>query len=351
VSDTVPRLVTERMIAALRRGTVPWHKPWQAGAGRPRSMSTGQPYRGVNVFLLGMTAAEEGYGSPFWGTYRQIGDLGGQVRKGEQSTLVVFWKRVQIEHRDPQTGDPTIKQLPVLRYYRVFNAAQADHLPERCYPAPGEHTEIAEPQAVLDGYLAGGPKLVHAAGDRADYHPATDTIRLPPRAQFRTAEGYYATAFHEAGHSTGHPARLNRPGIAAFDHFGSERYAREELVAQMTSAILCAQTGTDTPEIFDNSASYIAGWLCALNDEKRLVITAAAQAQRATDLIVGPEREAAKDRQQRSRSPTPRQQICDAEPGNTAPSDGQPRGHSRPSDQSRPLQAAERSGDWQAEVG
>jgi antirestriction protein ArdC len=294
MSDTVHRIVTERMIAALGRGTVPWRKPWQAAAGRPRSMGTGQPYRGVNVFLLGLTAAEQGYGSPFWGTYRQIGDLGGQVRKGEHSTLVVFWKQAQAEQRDPQTSKVTVRQLPVLRYYRVFNATQADHLPERFHPAPGEHSEIGQPQAVLDGYLTRGPKLVHVAGDRADYHPATDTIHLPLRSQFRTAEGYYATAFHEAGHSTGHPTRLGRPGIAAFDHFGSDKYAREELAAQMSSSILCAQTGIEDPEIFDNSVGYIAGWLSALNHDTRLVITAAAQAQRACDLINQAEREPAK---------------------------------------------------------
>jgi antirestriction protein ArdC len=295
VSDTVHRIVTERMIAALERGTVPWRKPWQAAAGRPRSMGTGAPYRGVNVFLLGLTAAEQGYSSPFWGTYRQIGDLGGQVRMGERSTLVVFWKRADVEHRDPDTGEVTLKQLPILRYYRVFNAAQADHLPERFHPAPGEHSEISEPQAALDGYLADGPKLVHVARDQADYHPATDTIRLPLRSQFRTNEDYYATAFHEAGHSTGHPTRLGRPGIAAFDHFGSDKYAREELVAQMSSSLLCAQTGIDDPETFENSASYIAGWLSALHDDTRLVVTAAAQAQRACDLINQAEREPAKD--------------------------------------------------------
>jgi len=295
VSDTVHRIVTERMIAALERGTIPWHKPWQVGGGRPRSMGTGQPYRGVNVFLLGLTAAEEGYSSPFWGTYRQISDLGGQVRKGEHSTLVVFWKLAQAEQRDPQTGEVTLKQLPVLRYYRMFNATQADQLPERFHPAPGGHSEIAEPQAVLDGYLARGPKLVHVAGDWADYYPATDTIHLPLRSQFRTGEGYYATTFHEAGHSTGHPSRLGRPGIAAFDHFGSDKYAREELVAQMSSSILCAQTGIEDPDIFENSASYIAGWLSALNHDTRLVVTAAAQAQRACDLINQAEREPAKD--------------------------------------------------------
>jgi Zincin-like metallopeptidase len=208
---------------------------------------------------------------------------------------VVFWKQAQAEQRDSQTGELTLKQLPVLRYYRVFNATQANHLPERFHPAPREHSEISGPQAVLDGYLARGPKLVHIAGDRADYHPSTDTIRLPLRSQFRSAERYYATAFHEAGHSTGHPLRLGRPGIADFDHFGSDKYAREELVAQMSSSILCAQTGIEDPEIFENSASYIAGWLSALNHDTRLVVTAAAQAQRGCDVINQAEREPDKD--------------------------------------------------------
>jgi antirestriction protein ArdC len=294
ISDTIHRMVTERMIAALERGTVPWHKPWHAAAGRPRSMSTGQPYRGINLFLLGLTAAEEGYASPYWGTYRQISELGGQVRRGEHSTLVIFWKQAEHAEPDPQTGDLATRQPPVLRYYRVFNAAQADHLPDRFYPAPGQDHEIAAPQQVLGRYLAEGPRLLHVPGDRADYHPASDTIRLPLRSQFSSAEDYYATAFHEAGHSTGHPDRLNRPGIAAFDHFGSGQYAREELAAQMTSSLLCAQTGIDNPEIFGNSARYIAGWLLTLNDDHKLVITAAAQAQRACDLINQPEREPAK---------------------------------------------------------
>ena len=302
MSDTVHRIVTDRMIAALERGTVPWRKPWQS-AGQPRSMSTGQPYRGVNMFLLGMTADEQGYESPFWGTYRQITALGGQVRKGERPALAVFWKKAEIADRDPLTGETTLKQLPVLRYYRVFNAAQSDHLPARFFPQPGEYAEIQEPQDLLDGYLVRGPQLRHMAGDRAAYNPATDTIRLPLRSQFRTPEGYYVTAFHEAGHSTGHPSRLNRPGIADFDHFGSDRYAREELVAQMTSSILCAQTGIDTPETFDNSASYIGGWLSALKGDTRLVVTAAAQAQRACDLIAQAEREAAQGNEQESAVP------------------------------------------------
>jgi antirestriction protein ArdC len=295
MTDTIHQIVTQRMIAALQRGTIPWRKPWHAATGQPRSMSTGLPYRGVNLFLLSLTAGEEGYASPYWATYRQVSTLGGQVRRGERSTLVVFWKKAETEHRDPQTSEVTVRAVPVLRYYRVFNAAQADGLPDRFYPAPGEHQPIAEPQAVLDGYLARGPRLMHMAGDRADYHPATDTIRLPLLAQFRTSGAYYAAAFHEAGHSTGHPHRLNRPGIATFDHFGSGKYAREELIAEMTSSILCTHTGIDTPDTFANSASYIANWLTGLGSDHKLVITAAAHAQRACDLINQSERELARD--------------------------------------------------------
>jgi antirestriction protein ArdC len=303
------------------------------------------------VFLLGLTAAEEGYASPYRGTYRQISELGGQVRRGERSTLVTFWKRAEHAEADPHTGEPATRQLPVLRYYRVFNAAQADRLPGRFYPEPGQDHEITAPQEVLDRYLTEGPKLLHVPGDRADYHPASDTIRLPLRSQFRSAENYYATAFHETGHSTGHPDRLNRPGVAAFDHFGSGQYAREELTAQMTSSVLCVKTGIENPEIFDNSASYIAGWLSALNDDKRLVITAAAQAQHATDLITDPERQPAKDNEQHSRSPASRQQIRDAEPAGTIPGTALPSDYSYLGDRSRPPEAAEQSGDWQAEAG
>ena len=377
MSDTIHRIVTERMIAALQRGTVPWRKPWQATAVQPRSMSTGQPYRGVNPFLLAMTAAEEGYASPYWGTYRQIAELGGQVRKGEHSTLVVFWKKTQTEHRDSQTGELTVRQLPVLRYYRVFNAAQADHLPGQFHPPPGERIQISQPQAVLDRYLADGPQLLHVPGDHADYHPATDTIRLPLRAQFRTAEGYYATAFHEAGHSTGHPARLNRPGITAFDHFGSGKYAREELVAQMTSSLLCAQTGIENPEIFENSASYINNWLTALNNDHRLVITAAAHAQRACDVINQAERQSAMDSERQLETAATGDQHAPAEITASAGSHHGPGGRAAaasehgdladlpsvpvvPESLSRtraaasatePARATTRISDWQAEAG
>jgi antirestriction protein ArdC len=342
MSDTIHRMVAERMIGALERGTVPWHKPWRAADGRATSMTSGQPYRGVNVFLLGLTAAEQGYASRYWGTYPQIAQLGGQVRKGERSTLVVFWKPIEVADRDPHTGEATVRQIPVLRHYRVFNAAQADHLPDRFHSAAGQNPEIIEPQMVLDGYLARGSDLRHLAGGRAAYQPATDTIQLPLRSQFRSAEHYYATAFHEAAHSTGHQSRLNRPGIAAFDHFGSDKYAREELVAEMTSSILCAETGIDHPELFDNSAAYIAGWLSALNHDHNLVVAAAAQAQRAGDLIHQAEREAIRDADDHPEVAA----VADPRDGRNSQAGPRAPATERRSGSAR----AESTGDWDAEA-
>ena len=301
MSDKIYEMVTGRMVAALEAGTVPWAKPWSAAAGRPVSMSSGKPYRGVNVLLLGLAAMEEGYPGPFWGTYRQIAGLGGQVRRGERSTVAVFWKRHELPagsgtadaagELPPDGGEPEARTVPVLRYFRVFNAAQADGLPDRFGELPGGPGVLAGPQEVLDAYLAGGgPELRHVPGDDSFYSPAADAITVPPRAQFTTAEGYYATCFHECGHSTGHRSRLARPEIESFDHFGSGRYAREELVAEMTAAFLLAETGICDEARLGNSAAYIAGWLGALRDDRRLVTVAAGGAQKAADLIMDPSR-------------------------------------------------------------
>jgi antirestriction protein ArdC len=262
-------------------------------------MSTGQPYRGINPFLLGLTAAEEGYPSPYWGTYRQISELGGQVRRGETSVHVVFWKQLQA---DADPGDPApdadsgpIRTVPLLRAFRVFNADQADHLPDRYRAAQTAGPDLAgQPQDVLHGYLAaGGPALVHAAGAGPSYHPARDQITLPAPGQFPGREAYFGTAFHEAAHSTGAPSRLNRPGVATFDHYGSGRYAREELVAEIGGAMLCAATGVATEaSLRDDSAAYIAGWLTALGDDRKLVVVAASQAERAADRVLEPQRQA-----------------------------------------------------------
>jgi antirestriction protein ArdC len=193
---------------------------------------------------------------------------------------------------------------------------------------------------VLDGYLAHGPALRHVAADRAAYQPATDTIRLPQVSQFQSPEHYYATAFHEAAHSTGHQSRLNRPGIAAFDHCGSDKYAREELVAEMTSSILCAETGIDELELFDNSAAYIAGWLSTLDHDQRLVVAAAAQAQRACDLINQAEHEAIRDANHHQEVATAAHYASDSRAGHASPV----------TEHRDPGALVERASDWDAEA-
>ena len=306
--------VTSMMITTLEQGTVPWHKPWTTKAGlttRPASLASRKPYRGTNVWILGLTALTEGYTSPWWGTYGQIAELSGMVkavnpksgrlgwvspdgtprgiRAGEKSTEIVFSKTLRVDDKDtaPTAKNPHPKKtIHILRSFNVFNACQADGLPEKFYgttpvPESAEISELAEPQAVIDAYVASGPSLRHIHQDRAYYTWATDQITLPERNQFDTAAEYYSTAFHEAGHSTGHKSRLNRDAI---DHFGGEKYSAEELVAEMTAAMLCALTGVEG--VFDNSASYIASWVRKLKGDSDLVIHAASQAQAAVDLIL-----------------------------------------------------------------
>ena len=282
--------VTDRIVALMEAGTNPWRKPWAVSGGFPRSIGSGKGYRGINPFLLMVTAAEQGYTSPWWGTYKAIAERGGQVRKGEKGTLVVFWST--FDSKDPAEvdakGNP--RKIFFLKTYRVFNAQQADGLAEQytAEPAPrGEFEAIEACEAVLSGYLARTGIPVAHGGNRAAYSPAADTIVLPDRDAFTGGSAeYYGTAFHEAAHSTGHAARLNRPELTGFAHFGDSLYSREELVAELTAAMLAGVTGI-APATEDNSAAYLASWAKVLKGDAKLVVQAAAKAQRAADLILG----------------------------------------------------------------
>jgi antirestriction protein ArdC len=288
----VAEVITDKMIAKLEAGTIPWQRSWSSkdgGGGIPLRMSTGHPYRGVNVFLLQLAGLE--YGSPWWGTYKQISERGGQVRKGEHNTLVVFWKLLRKEEQ--VEGKTVTKRIPLLRQYGVFNLEQADWPEGSKKPGGNEPVLVAEDpvaaaEALVAEYLATGPAL-HHGGNQAFYRPATDSVQLPAFASFRSAAEYHSTLFHELTHSTGHDSRLKRDGIAdgTFGPFGSEVYSNEELVAEMGAAILCALAGIEQEAVFNNSAAYIATWLRKLQSDHNLVIRAAAAAQRAVDLVVG----------------------------------------------------------------
>lgn len=292
--------VTEAIIAKLEEGLVPWHRPWAVSADghlqMPTSMSTKKPYRGVNVFLLAM----QGYTSPWWGTYKQITERGGQVRKGEHGTQIVFWRKFEVldgralkqgEYRNLNAEDRKRVQLRFsLKTFTVFNAEQADGL-ESLVPAPiedlpGEFKVIDECDYIAMGYLRseGAPRVEHR-GSRACYSPSADKVTMPPRKSFDGETDYYATLFHELTHSTGHSTRLDRK--EAFGNgFGTEKYSKEELVAEMGAAMLSAVAGI-SDSVLDNSASYVQGWLKAIKGDSKLVVQAAAQAQKAADLILG----------------------------------------------------------------
>lgn len=274
--DSIYAMVTDRIVNLLNQGTVPWHKPW-TGGGAPKSMATGKTYRGINSFILECA----GYASPLWLTIKQVNERGGRVRKGEKGVPVVFWKQWETERRD--TGE--MVRIPLLRYYTVFNAEQCEGL-EGVVPQVQrhEHKPIQEAEQVVAS-MPKRPEIVHREA-RAYYSPILDIVNLPSPDLFELAEEYYSAAFHELTHSTGHESRLARRPSTEARHFGDTAYSREELVAEMGAAFLCGHVGIAERTV-DNSAAYIGGWLKALRDDKKLVVVAAAQAQRAADFILG----------------------------------------------------------------
>ena len=280
--------ITDQMMRLLDEGVAPWRKPWEMLGVRPTSLSTNKPYRGINHLMLWFTAEDRGYSSPYWGTYRQITELNGQVRKGEKGTSVVLWTQVT-DRRAEENGEEDATRW-IVKGFTVFNSEQADWQEGEApvLPEVAERPEVevlAEAEKIVARYLADGPSLSYG-GDRAYYTPSRDAIRMPERNQFSDPHEFYSTLFHEFGHSTGHENRLNREGIIDSHAFGDPVYSREELVAEFTSAFVCAHVGT-MPAALSNSASYIAGWRSKLQDDPQAVVFAASRAQRAADLILG----------------------------------------------------------------
>jgi antirestriction protein ArdC len=260
----------------MQRRNVPWQKPWKARTGLPRNLVSQKPYRGINVFLL----LAMSYESPFWLTFRQALQLGGAVRKGEKSCPVVFWKQTTLE--DKKSGEP--QKIPLLRYYHVFNVAQCDGLKTGTAPGETPVNGIIKPDEIV-AHMPQRPEIKHGMS-RAFYSPREDCVGLPLRERFERAEGYYATLFHELIHATGHESRLNRVTLTEKAGFGSNPYCKEELIAEMGAAFLCGQAEIAERTI-DNSAAYLNGWLDQLRSDKTLIVSSAAQAQKAADFILG----------------------------------------------------------------
>ena len=279
-------IVTEKIINMLESGVVPWRRPWTS-TGLPRNLVSKKPYKGINYFLLSATK----YVSPFWLTYRQAREVGGHVRKGEESTIVIFWKvedsKRSNEDLEVEETDDKNRRRFLLRFYRVFNLEQCE-LPQAVLDKlPKIETYQHDPIEAAERIIANmpNPPEIQYAGSKAFYSPITDRITLPPRELFSSAEEFFGTLAHEASHASGHPKRLNRESIAEAAPFGSPIYAVEELVAEMSAAYLCAEAGI-SPAVLENQAAYVQGWMAKLRGEKRMVVIAAAQAQRAADYIL-----------------------------------------------------------------
>ena len=278
-------VVTDRIIEALEGGHIPWSKPWRSVAGTgPISLQTGREYRGINVWILGVESMLRGYTSPFWVTFKQAKERGGSVRKGERGTTVVLWKPVK-KSAENTNGETEDRSFLLMRTFTVFNVEQCDgvEVPE-LEPLP-ERDPIEACEAVVNGYRD-APTIEHG-GNSAFYSAALDYVRMPQRGQFKSSELYYGALFHELAHSTGHESRLNRDTMISPKPFGSEDYSKEELVAELASAFLRGQAGIEPDVTY--SAGYIENWLQALRNDRKLLVSAAAQAQKASDRILGVE--------------------------------------------------------------
>jgi|SRR5882757_467004 len=276
MTDKVYEIITDQVVKSLQEGTVPWRKPWDA-ADAPRSID-GHRYTGLNVFLL----LVQEYKSKIWMTFNAMKKHGGNLKPNQHGTIITFWK--MIDGIDKETGES--RKFAYLRYYKVYNLDQTENVdvPARVTEVKeSEFSPIESAESILAGY-PDGPTVNHS-GSAAYYKSNTDTVTLPPKKSFPDVNRYYSTAFHELGHSTGHESRLNRPGVVEFDHFGSAKYGREELIAEMTAAFLNGESGI-LPETIEQNSAYIAGWIRTIQEDTKAVVTAAAAAQRAANYIL-----------------------------------------------------------------
>jgi antirestriction protein ArdC len=288
VTETRPLYarVTDAIIADLESGVRPWAKPWASGAAGPISRPlrhSGEPYRGINVVLLWSEAFAHGYDSRTWMTFRQALALGGHVRKGEHGAMVVYANQISREDVEAREGEDRVRSISFLKAYTVFNVCQIDGLPEGYAPVTEPVVSTAQRITTAEAFVAATGATVRHGGGEAYYAPGPDHVQMPNFAAFLEAEDYYATLLHELTHWTGHASRLNREfGLRADD----DRYAREELVAELGAAFLCADLGISLRPRHDH-ASYLAGWLGVLKMDHRAIFAAAAHAQRACDLLLG----------------------------------------------------------------
>ena len=271
--------VTNKIVADLERGNLTWLQPWQAGhragpVSRPLRAG-GKPYRGVNVLMLWAAAIERGYSCPLWLTYKQAAELGGQVRKGEKGSLVVYADKITKTGTDEKGADVEIK-IPFMKGYTVFNAEQIDNLPGHFYATVAPLNTAINRLDSVESFFANTKVTIQHGGSRAFYSPDRDLVQMPEIQTFRDAESYYGVLSHECVHATRHESRLNRDL--------GRRLCNGRMVAEIGAAFLCADLGI-TLETREDHAAYVQSWLTVLKDNKRAIFTAASHAQKAADYL------------------------------------------------------------------
>lgn len=277
--NSIYKIVTDKIIEKLENGTVPWQKTWKSE--NPSNFVSNIAYRGINTILLSMQDFESSY----WLTFKQVKELSGWVKKDEHSTIVVFWKPI-VNSRNASLDETTADVHFLLRYYNVFNLEQVelpDEILTKRIQAPKNEVK-PNAESIIAGYRKPPAIVINNAISCPRYLPRIDRVETLSIDSFSNAESYYASLFHELVHSTGSSERLNRKGITEPIHFGSKKYSTEELIAEMGASFLCSMSGIENA--IDNQASYIENWLSVLNNDKRMVLIAASQAQKAVDWIV-----------------------------------------------------------------
>ncbi len=278
--------VTAQIVADLEKGVRPWMKPWNAehAAGRiTRPLRhNGQPYSGINILSLWMSATVQNFAAPIWMTFRQALELDAHVRKGEKGSLVVYANSITRTEHDQKSGGDVEREIPFLKAYSVFNVEQISGLPELYY---AKAAPTLDPVARIDHaekFLHATRAVINHGGNRAYYSHSTDAVQMPPFESFRDADSYYSTLSHELTHWVGAKSRLDR-NFGGY-RFGSNAYAQEELVAELGAAFLCADLELALEARKDHSA-YIGHWLEVMKSDSRAIFTAAAHAQKAADFI------------------------------------------------------------------
>ena len=280
MSKNVYEMVTNRIIEQLESGVIPWEKPWSGVRSGAFNRVSKKSYSLLNQMLLGKDGE--------WASFKQWTDLGGHIRKGEKSSIVVFWKILPVEEVQ-EDGSKVVKQIPLLKYINVFHISQVDGVE----PLKKEELHDIEPiekaeSILIDYWTRENIKVEHIKGNKAFYSPMSDMIQLPLFEQFKDANEYYSTAFHESVHSTMKESRCNRAEERKnkLVAFGSEEYSKEELVAEIGSANLMNIIGIETKKSFRNSTAYIQSWLRVLRNDNKFIVSASSKAEKAVEYIL-----------------------------------------------------------------